>query len=55
MITSSIVQATVSVRRLAEFLASPELQENAVITEETPVAAGEVVSPGLSSRFDHGN
>ncbi|KAG8894385.1 hypothetical protein FRC00_009035, partial [Tulasnella sp. 408] len=42
-IVSSIVQATVSVRRLAEFLGSSELQPDAVKVEEVSLAPGDVV------------
>lgn len=42
-ITSSIVQSTVSVNRLAKFLSSPELEADAVQAEEAPVAAGQTV------------
>ncbi|KIO34137.1 hypothetical protein M407DRAFT_3597 [Tulasnella calospora MUT 4182] len=43
MIVSSIVQATVSVNRLADFLGSSELQPDAVKVEEVSLAPGDVV------------
>ncbi|KAG8976539.1 hypothetical protein FRB90_009112, partial [Tulasnella sp. 427] len=42
-IVSSIVQATVSVRRLADFLGSSELQQDAVKADESSLAPGDVV------------
>lgn len=51
MIVSSIVQATVSVNRLADFLASSELQPDAVKVEEVSLAPGDIVGPTEVSVF----
>lgn len=51
MIVSSIVQATVSVNRLADFLGSSELQPDAVKVEEVPLAPGDIVGPIAVSIF----